>query len=135
VFNRISAVVLFVQDFDRCLRFYRDTLGLPVAQLESNFVAFKMVDQDFALQEIAASAQMVNVDVEAFEAQTGKADRALLCARLDNVDIAYEALRAKGVEFTQPPIDQPWGLRAAYFRDPEGNIWEIAHQLIAQPKG
>ena len=25
----------------------------------------------------------------------------------------------------KPPTTQPWGLRTAYFADPEGNLWEI----------
>ncbi|MCA9904843.1 MAG: VOC family protein [Anaerolineae bacterium] len=129
MFKKITAAVLFVEDFDKCLAFYRDKLGLPVAQQEPDFAAFTMEDQDFAIQGLAASAQMVNVDVSTFEAQTGGVDRVMLCARVENVDAAYETLKARGVEFTLPPTSQPWGIRAAYFRDPEGNIWEIAHSL------
>ena len=129
MFNHVSAIVLFVQDFDSCLRFYRDALGLPVGLLQEKFVGFKMKEQDFALLHISAGAEMINVGVEAFEAQTGKLDRVLLCADIDDVDAAYETLKARGVEFTKAPVDQPWGYRAAYFRDPEGNIWEIRQPL------
>ncbi len=134
MFNQVSAVVLFVQDFDTCLTFYRDALGLKVVQQEPKSAAFKMADQDFALVEISEAAEMVNLAVDAFEAQSGKADRVLLCARLENVDIAYETFKARGVVFTRPPTDQPWGIRAAYFRDPEGNLWEIAHALAPRQK-
>ena len=71
------------------------------------------------------------MSLETLEPQSGKVDRVLLCTRADNVDAAYETLTAKGVEFTQPPIDQYWGLRTAFFKDPEGNIWEIAHSIAA----
>ena len=129
MFNRVSAVVLFVQEFNKCLAFYRDTLGLEVVQLESRMAAFRMNGHDFALVEMSEASELVDVKTEEFEAQSGKADRVLLCARVENVDAAYETLKAKGVEFTKAPISQPWGIRAAYFRDPEGNIWEIAHPL------
>ncbi len=132
MFRRVNSIVLFVQDFDQCLTFYRDTLGLQVAQLEPKFAAFKMDGQNFAMQEMGQSAEMVGMKMEAFEPQTGKVDRVLLCADVGNVDTAYETLRAKGVEFTGPPMDKPWGLRTAYFHDPEGNIWEIYHSLGAQ---
>ena len=49
----------------------------------------------------------------------------LLAAGVEDVDAAYEALKAKGVTFLRPPTNQPWGLRTAYFADPEGNLWEI----------
>lgn len=129
MFRKVSAVVLFVHDFDRSLAFYRDTLGLEVALLESNFVAFKMDEQDFALQEISAAVEMFNVQMAPSEPQTVRDDRMMLCAKVDNVDAAYETLRAKGVEFLQAPVSQYWGIRAAYFRDPEGNLWEIAHPI------
>jgi lactoylglutathione lyase len=129
MFRHISAAVLFVQDFEKSLTFYRDTLGLPIAVLESNFAAFQMDNQDFAINDITEAAKMVNLPLEAFEAQSGKADHVMLCADVENVDAEYERLKAKGVEFTKAPVDQPWGIRAAYFRDPEGNIWEIKHPL------
>lgn len=131
MFRKVNSIVLFVQDFEKSLAFYRDTLGLEVAQLEPKFVAFKMDGQDFALNAIPEAAEMVNVPLESFEPQTGKVDRVLLCANVDNVDKAYETLKAKGVEFTMPPVSQPWGIRAVYFKDPEGNIWELKHPLTA----
>jgi lactoylglutathione lyase len=129
MFNRVTAVVLFVQNFETCLTFYRDTLGLEVVALESNFAAFKMQDQDFAIQGIEPSAAMVNMAVEAFASPNGKAPRALLCTKVEDVDAVYESLKLKGVEFTGPPIDQEWGIRAVYFQDPEGNLWEFAQPL------
>jgi lactoylglutathione lyase len=51
--------------------------------------------------------------------------RVLLAAGVEDVDAAHETLAAKGARFLRPPTDQPWGLRTAYFADPEGNLWEI----------
>ncbi|MBZ0308214.1 MAG: VOC family protein, partial [Anaerolineae bacterium] len=45
------------------------------------------------------------------------------------VDTTYQTLTAKGITFIHAPKDQPWGIRAAYFADPEGNLWEIRQQL------
>jgi lactoylglutathione lyase len=129
MFKRISAVVLFVNDFAKCLAFYEQTLGLTVVQREPTFAAFKLQDQDFAIQDIETSADMVNMSTEAFVASQNKTYPLLLCMRVDNVDDAYGTLIAKGVVFTAPPTDKPWGIRVAYFRDTEGNLWEMAHPL------
>jgi lactoylglutathione lyase len=126
MFRKVSAIVLLVQNFEKSLTFYRDVLGLEVGQLEANFAAFKMEGHDFALQQISDAVGMFNVNAE--EQRMG-ADRVILCAGVENVDGAYETLNAKGVEFIKPPIDQAWGIRAAYFRDPEGNLWEIAQPI------
>jgi catechol 2,3-dioxygenase-like lactoylglutathione lyase family enzyme len=45
---------------------------------------------------------------------------------VDDVDATCERLTARGVELLNGPIDRPWGIRTAAFRDPGGHIWEIA---------
>ncbi|MBC7814576.1 MAG: VOC family protein [Burkholderiales bacterium] len=130
MFNHVSAVVLFVQDFEKCLAFYRDTLGLPVAQLEPKFAAFKMHDQDFALLHVSNAAEMVTAEIDGPPARG--VNPLMLCARVQDVDAAYETLKAKGVEFTQGPTSQYWGLRTIYFKDPESNIWEFAQPLTPE---
>jgi uncharacterized glyoxalase superfamily protein PhnB len=126
MFNRVTAVVLFVQDFEKCLAFYRDQVGLTVAQLETKFATFKFHEQNFAINGIAEGAAMVGLEAGAFYAEAGKSIPVMLCTRVENVDEVYETLKGRGVEFTESPKDQYWGLRTAFFRDPEGNIWEIA---------
>ena len=45
----------------------------------------------------------------------------------DDVQKVYEELSARGVEFTGPPEQQPYGLDCA-FRDPSGNNIRIAQR-------
>ena len=45
---------------------------------------------------------------------------------VDDVDATCEELERRGVELLNGPIDRPWGIRTASFRDPGGHIWEIA---------
>jgi lactoylglutathione lyase len=45
---------------------------------------------------------------------------------VDDVDATCEELRRRGVELLNGPMDRPWGIRTASFRDPAGHIWEIA---------
>jgi uncharacterized glyoxalase superfamily protein PhnB len=46
---------------------------------------------------------------------------------VEDVDDMCEQLRKRGVELLNGPMDRPWGVRTASFRDPGGHIWEIAH--------
>ena len=41
-----------------------------------------------------------------------------------DLQATYEELRARGVEFTQEPTDQPGGAMAQ-FKDPDGNIFVL----------
>ena len=50
-----------------------------------------------------------------------------LALGVEDFDATCERLREQGVELLNGPIDRPWGIRTASFRDPGGHIWEIAH--------
>ena len=41
---------------------------------------------------------------------------------VDDVDIAFERLRASGAPVVAEPEDQPWGERVARIRDPGGHL-------------
>jgi lactoylglutathione lyase len=133
IIRKVDAVVVFVQDLDKCMKFYRDTLGFPVTFNDAVSFAFRLEDQDFVVLQISAAVEMVGEEALSLHQEAGH--RVLLCAGVENVDAVYEALTAKGVAFIKPPKSQPWGRRTAYFADPEGNLWELWHSLESvQPK-
>jgi len=133
MFHKVMATVLFVRDLDRCTAFYRDTLGLQVQESDPDSVSFHMDDLYFLLLEVSAAARLVSE--EALELKIEGGPRMLLAAGVEDVDAAYETLKAKGVTFLRPPTDQPWGLRTAHFADPEGNLWEINQPVRSKPEG
>ncbi len=133
MFHRVDATVLFVRDLARCLTFYRDTLGLEVTESTPERVAVHMENVYFLLLEVSAAAHMISEEANALKIEGGP--RVLLAAGVEDVDVAYEALKAKGVAFLRPPTNQPWGLRTAYFADPEGHLWEINQSLGSKPEG
>ena len=49
-----------------------------------------------------------------------------LTIEVDDVDATCAELAERGVELLNGPMDRPWGVRTASFRDPGGHIWEIA---------
>jgi lactoylglutathione lyase len=126
------AIELIVRDLATCTAFYRDTLGLQVRESEStsNSVSFQIDNVYFFLLEAEGAAQMVSS--QPLDLALGESPRVLLAAGVEDVDAAYQMLSAKGVRFLRPPTDQPWGLRTAYFADPEGNLWEINHSIDAK---
>jgi lactoylglutathione lyase len=128
MFQSIAAMVVFVKDMDTCKTFYRDTLGLKVTEYDPEHVAVHMDNVYFLLLEVGAAAHMISEQALQLSIEGGP--HGLLAAGIEDVDAAYETLKAKGVTFLRPPTDQPWGLRTAYFADPEGNLWEI-NQPIA----
>ena len=126
--GNIHATVLFVRDLSGCAAFYGDTLGFAAKHTDATSVWFG--DQQILLLQRSAAAELVGEDT--LSSQTQECRRVLICAEVEDVDATHAALEAKGVMFVKPPTSQPWGLRTAHFADPEGNLWEIAHNIAAR---
>ncbi|MGB1286398.1 MAG: VOC family protein, partial [Aggregatilineales bacterium] len=125
--DRVNATVLFVQNLEKMMVFYRDTLGLEVVFSDEVSFAFRMVEQDFALVTVSEGAKMLSNEV--FASRQASNSHVMLCVDIDNIDDVYQVLKSKGVTFIKPPVDQHWGYRTAYFADPEGNIWEFRQSI------
>ena len=121
--RKFDAAVLFVQDLEKCTKFYRDAIGFPVTFTDDVSVAFKLEDEDFVILKESAAVDMISE--EAIGLRKESSHRVLLCAGVEDIDAVHKALMAKGVAFIKPPKDQAWGRRTAYFADPEGNLWEL----------
>jgi catechol 2,3-dioxygenase-like lactoylglutathione lyase family enzyme len=52
-----------------------------------------------------------------------------LCVEVEDVDLAYDELRAEGVEFLSEPITHESGIRWVYCRDPDGVTAELLQVL------
>ena len=50
---------------------------------------------------------------------------------VDDVDRVAAELDARGVPLLNGPVDREWGVRTVSFTDPDGHIWEVAHDLPA----
>ncbi len=127
--RKIGATVLFVKDLDKCAAFYRDVLGFAQTFTDDVSVAYRVDDHDFVVLKVSAAVKMIGEKTLSPEQVMGH--RMLLCADVDSVDATYQSLTSKGVAFIHAPADQPWGIRSAYFADPEGNLWEIRQRLAS----
>lgn len=130
--TKINATVLFVRDLDACVKFYRDILGFKVKESGEGYISFDLEGQALALMDLSTASKMTTE--EAVQPEKEGAHRVLLAAFVDDTDEVYEALKSKGAHFIKPPVTQPWGQRTAYFKDPEGNVWEISHFLPTEKK-
>lgn len=45
-----------------------------------------------------------------------------------DVQRTYEELTSRGVEFTEPPQQMPWGSMATWFKDPDGNTYFLSQE-------
>lgn len=115
-----SSAIVAVRDLDRARAFYRDTLGLRLIQ-DSDQVAM-----------FSTGATQLGVYVSE-GAGTNRANAVAWGAGADFDDVVEE-LRGKGVTFETYPelgmaiaegIHQTGDFKAAWFKDPDGNILHI----------
>lgn len=119
----ISAVTLFVEDLEAARRFYVEVFGLPVIYEDEASAVFKFGDTLVNLLQATEATELVEPAPVA-SPETGV--RFQFTLGVDDVDAMCDELGRRGVELLNGPLDRPWGIRTASFRDPGGHVWEIA---------
>jgi catechol 2,3-dioxygenase-like lactoylglutathione lyase family enzyme len=135
---RLTTTQLWVHDQDEALEFYTKRLGWEVASDVTvpemgNFrwLAVSPPDQDVAITLMAIPGPPVMDAQTAAQVRDlmGKGYAGTVFLTTDDCRKAYEELSARGVEFTEGPTEQPYGLDAA-FHDPSGNSFRIAERRM-----
>jgi len=120
----VSALTLFVEDVEVAKRFYQEVFGLSVVFEDDNSAVFNFGNTLINLLKATEAWDLIEpVAVASREAGS----RLVLTITVDDVDAMCAELASRGVELLNGPMDRPWGIRTASFRDPGGHIWEIAH--------
>jgi catechol 2,3-dioxygenase-like lactoylglutathione lyase family enzyme len=119
----ISAITLFVEDLDAARRFYKEVFGLPITYEDENSAVFTFGQTMINLLKISEAPELIG---PAKVAGPESGSRLQFTIEVDDVDALCAELTGKGVELLNGPMDRPWGIRTAAFRDPSGHIWEIA---------
>ena len=120
----ISATTLFVEDLAAARQFYQDVFGLPVHYEDDVSAVFKFGETLINLLSVSEAPELI---APAPVASPEAGARAQFTITVDDVDAVCAELGRRGVELLNGPMDRPWGIRTAAFRDPAGHIWEIAN--------
>jgi catechol 2,3-dioxygenase-like lactoylglutathione lyase family enzyme len=119
-------VALITNNFERLRAFYVETLELPVV---GGFAGYNII----FLAAGSTAIELIEEEQPTYgAARTGWNHLAL---EVEDVDAAYAELAARGIPFTVLPEDFPSEApqaRIAFFRDPDGNLIELAQPLGAR---
>ena len=119
----IEAITLFAEDLETTKRFYQKVFGLPIAFEDDASTVFKFGDTLINLLKITEANELIE---PAKVASREAGSRFVFTIAVDDVDAMCTELTERGVTLLNGPMDRPWGIRTASFRDPGGYIWEIA---------
>jgi predicted enzyme related to lactoylglutathione lyase len=120
-----------VNDVDESVAFYRDALGLDIIQDVSNgghrWLTFG-TDSQPGLGIVLSDphAGRSQADGDALQELLAKGVLPNIVFSSDDVDGAFERIRATGAEVLQEPMDPGYGTKDCAFRDPSGNMVRIS---------
>jgi uncharacterized glyoxalase superfamily protein PhnB len=135
---KIANAHLWVHDQDEALEFWTKKVGFEVRQ----DITMEELG-DFRWLSVGAPGQELSIALMAIpgppvmDADTSKQVEDLMakgCAgtvflTADDVQASYEELKGRGVEFTEAPAEQPYGLDSE-FRDPSGNKFRLGTPTV-----
>lgn len=119
----IQAITLVVDDLEQAKDFYDRVFELPVVFQDANSCVFALGATVVNLLSATAAPELMDpAPVAAVDAGS----RVVFTIQVADVDAICARLAEQGVRLLNGPMDRPWGIRTASFRDPGGHIWEIA---------
>jgi catechol 2,3-dioxygenase-like lactoylglutathione lyase family enzyme len=131
---KIGSTQVWVHDQDEALAFYTDKLGMEVRSDVTvpelgNFRWLTVSppgQEDIAITLMAIPGAPVMDDATADQVRDlmAKGFAGTVFFTTDDCRASYEELKGRGVEFTEPPEERPYGIDAG-FRDPSGNAFRL----------
>lgn len=131
--DRLSVATIWVKDQNEALRFYTEKLGF---ELRADVTAGKyrwltvglesQPDLEYQLAALKPGGALTQEDVDQLTklVEAGKIGSGPW--KTGDCQKTYETLKAKGVDFVQPPTDRPYGIIEAVFKDNSGNVMVLA---------
>ncbi|HEU4450532.1 MAG TPA: VOC family protein [Gaiellaceae bacterium] len=135
--KQLTHTQVWVHDQDEALAFYTEKLGMELREdvTVPELGNFRWLSVGVPGQPDVAITLMAVPGPPVFDEETREQIRTLLAKgaagglffSTDDVRGSYEELSRRGVEFTQEPTEQPYGIDAG-FRDASGNHFRLAQQ-------
>jgi predicted enzyme related to lactoylglutathione lyase len=114
--KKFSGVCLITQDVLRLSAFYRDLLSVNIKG-DDRHMTVATRGADLAIFSAQGMEEMAPGSL-----QGAGYGSFTLEFHVEDVDSEVERLLGMGVKVVKPAETFPWGRRAAWFRDPDGNI-------------
>mgnify|MGYP003565232891 FL=1 len=125
--NRITLITLGVSDLARSRAFYA-ALGWTELKGPAALVLYQMEGTVLALFDREALAADQGRPGAALG--TGAATYAQNFPDRAAVDDAFARAVQAGAEGLKPPTEASWGGYSGHFADPDGHVWELAHNPL-----
>ncbi|WP_166416558.1 VOC family protein [Cochlodiniinecator piscidefendens] len=123
--QRVSLITLGVADMERSAAFY-EALGWTRVESQDGVIAFDLIGQTLGLYPKTALADELGIDVENIGGFSGITFSHNLREKSE-VSVFLDRAENAGGKILKSAQDVFWGGHHGYFSDPDGHVWEIAH--------
>ena len=112
-FRKVGAVILLVSNMEKSVKFYHDTLGLPIKTKSKDWTELFYNDTVLALHPARKKSKL----------KTGSG--ILVGFEVSDLDSTIKSLKDKKVKLFKKPREEPFG-KHAILQDPDGHLISIA---------
>lgn len=127
-FQDTTLRVLVRKNYGACFDFYTEKLGLVPVWGDRNgpYTSFSVSADAPPCFAIFSGDNMSDFPGYVQPEQQTQPDTITAILPTDDLDGDYKRLCELGVQFvSEPRMMEGWGMRCTYFRDPEGNLFEL----------
>jgi len=125
--QHINYITLGVADVGRSRRFYQEVFGWQESAESNEHIAFFQTGGALILALFPRAALAADAGIAADGNGFPCFTLAHNVASREAVDALFAKFRAQGVTITKAPQAVFWGGYSGYISDPDGFLWEIAH--------
>lgn len=119
-------IILYVNDFQKSMDFYKEILGLPIKMQQGTYVEFETGATILSINTRESVKELTGLNVPDRSGATQTFEVGFV---VEDVAVTIETLRQKGVPIVKEPVTKPWGQTVAYASDPDGHYIEICDSI------
>ena len=126
---KINLISIITSNFEEMKKFYNKVLGFEIKLEMDNYVEFVNEGVRFAISTNDVMYKATGHESYKEESKGHQIELAFDSPTPADLDRRFEELISKGAKLIKKPEDMPWGQRAGFFADPDGNIHEVFCKL------
>ncbi|PGZ95476.1 glyoxalase [Bacillus pseudomycoides] len=123
---QMKYIILYAQQYEECIRFYRDILQLPIKGEHGTYVEFDTGSTILAINSRDDVQELTGLPIPKKVSESSTFEIGFV---VDDVAETIHNLKNHGVRVLVEPVTKPWGQTISYVADPDGNYIEICSSL------